>query len=706
MSQTPSQGPQRPVISTAPGDRLLLWLLIVLVVGTPTVFLRTSFSTFDIPQLTLLWVALLAITLVGAYRTLVTGRLDRGPTSLTVASAAFLGTLLLSTVLSAQPWVAATGLSVRGAGALTYGGCLLVLHVVYRLGKRRSVAPVIYSLVVAHGLVVLYAIVQSAGLDPFVWGQGELYVNPVFSTLGNPNFSAGYIGLTLPIVVWMAFGSEFSAVGRGSAGALVGAAAIALAHLGSFQGNVSALMALTVLGYWVLLRQGGRLGAAVIATPVAGVVAVVPLANTPSLGVSLGVLASVAGSAVVGYRWDQVNLPPGDGGIAMPSRRGVVLGALLAATGLLVVVARLGGKLVDELVSGLDQRTAFWQTAVSIFRSSPIIGTGLETYVSHFTAHRPLDHAVEWETVVSDSPHSVPLGLLSGGGVFLLLSYLMLTAVVLSFGVQAVRQSVGSSRLFYGAVLASWVAYHVQSSVSMDMPGLIHTQWVLGGALVARGAFSSVPDLRLPWGPARERGASARKLVAAAVAIAMFIGLLVPLTAPLRADLAVYRAQQALNRDDVQAAQSELERAVDLQPRHGFYVDGLAMVYGRVGLGDLEMALRRRSAQLQPGNPFAALEAGRLAAATGRPFEADRWFDSAVTIEPQGARVISESARHYALTGRAIRAYKLLETFEALRSPNTRAWQTVREIHEMLGNADQQERARLCATDGQNGCWP
>ena len=114
----------------ASGDRLLLVLLVVLVVGTPTAFLRTAMFSFTIPQLTFLWVAAVAALFVGTYRVAVSGVLDRGPLSLTVASASFAAALALTSVVSPQPWVAFTGLPARGAGALTYLLCLALLHTV------------------------------------------------------------------------------------------------------------------------------------------------------------------------------------------------------------------------------------------------------------------------------------------------------------------------------------------------------------------------------------------------------------------------------------------------------------------------------------------------------------------------------------------------------------------------------------------------
>ncbi len=121
-----------------PGDRLFLAVVVILIVGTPTVFLRTAMRPFAIPQLTLLWVAAVVVLFLGAYRVVVSGLFGRASLPLTVASGTFAVALLLTSVVSSQPWVALTGLSARGAGALTYLLCLALLHAVYGLSRRRS----------------------------------------------------------------------------------------------------------------------------------------------------------------------------------------------------------------------------------------------------------------------------------------------------------------------------------------------------------------------------------------------------------------------------------------------------------------------------------------------------------------------------------------------------------------------------------------
>ena len=123
--------------------------------------------------------------------------------------------------------------------------------------------------------------------------------------------------------------------------------------------------------------------------------------------------------------------------------------------------------------------------------------------MSYFTIHRPRSYAVKWEGIWADSPHSVPLGLLGGGGIFLAAAYVLLMMVIGYFGYRAVRESVPSRRPVYVSVLAAWVGYHVQSLVSIDVPGLAYTQWVLGGVLLAGGVPTVLREGALAWGGLR-----------------------------------------------------------------------------------------------------------------------------------------------------------------------------------------------------------
>ena len=81
-----------------PGERALIAALVLLIVATPIVFLRTTMFAFFLPQLTVLWAGASVVLFVGAYRIVVLGVFDRGPLSITVASVSFAFALAITSI--------------------------------------------------------------------------------------------------------------------------------------------------------------------------------------------------------------------------------------------------------------------------------------------------------------------------------------------------------------------------------------------------------------------------------------------------------------------------------------------------------------------------------------------------------------------------------------------------------------------------------
>ena len=688
-----------------PGDRLLLVVLVVLIVGTPTFFVRTAMLNFTIPQITFLWVAAVLVLSLGLYRLVVAGEFDPGPPSCLLAASGFAAALVLTTIVSPQPWVAFTGLPVRGAGAFTYLLCLVVLYAVYGLMRRRSSEPLVLAFVATHALVVFYALVQAYGLDPISWGGDLTHIGvQVFSTMGQANFSSGYVGLTLPLLVWVAFGSPYPPAARVAGGAVIGASAVALVYFDSFQGQMAAMIALVVLLQWAITRdRGGRLVAVLVVLPVAAVIAGLPLILVAPGPVPLfGVMAATAVCAGLGQVCDNKRIKGTSDATDEVSRSWLwpTCAVGLVAVGVVGVLFR--NRIGEELASGLGQRSEFWRASLSIFRESPLTGRGLETYSSYFAAHRSVEHAVQWESLLVDSPHSVPLGILNGGGLVLAITYLAILLVIGYFGVLAVRKTDGTSQLLYGAVLASWVAYHVQASVSMDVPGLVYTQWVLGGILIAGGAPALQTALVLPWKSGGHRSRSGagvlrlRPLLSISGLIVAFLFAIGPLSAPLRANMAVYRAQVALASADPRTVEIELARAIELQPRYGYYAEAMAFLYQQGGFDEVAYFEMDRGARLQPGIPYMALNAGRAALKVGRLDAAEYWLERAVESDPHGVTAITELAGFYARTGWPARAASLMEEFESLETTNIDVWKAAEAIYLILGDETRAEMAAEC----------
>lgn len=696
--------------AAAPGDKTLVWLLIVLVVAVPTVFYRKAFFTFQMPQLTFFWLTATVLLLAGAYRVVVSGVCDRGPLPLTLASLFLVLALALSTLLSSQQWAAFSGLAARGAGAFSYLLGLGILHTVYGLARRRSPEPLVWAMITANLVVAIYALLQAFGWDPVDWAGSDAYVgNLVFSTLGNANFSAGFVGLTLPVVAWVPFGSRRPVAWRVVGGGALGAAALALVHLNSFQGNVAGGAAMVVLVLWATQRdRSERLVAFLIAAPVAATVASSALvAHTSGPFMLFPFLIVPASCAYAGVRWDNRN-PSSRAVTGSPLTWGPRVGCALLVLAVGVSAFFFSGRLIVEASNGLDQRIEYWKASLSIFRTSPIVGTGLETYQNHFTAHRSVEQATEWEMLVSNTPHSVLLSVLGGGGILLSVGFVAVIGVVGYYGIRAVQRSEGHDRLFHGAVLAAWLAYQVQASVSTDVPGLLAIQWVLGGILVAGGAHAT-PSVRvLPWQAGwagRGSASDISRRFAGVVLVGVFIISVPSLTAPIRANMAAFRGQQALNVGDVDTAEQEFLRAAELQPRDGFYAERVAVVYEGRGLNGPALEEREKIARLQSGDPYAAVRAARAAIRLNRLDVAEYWYDRAVPNDPFGATVLTTAADFYAKTGSEGRALELLSTFEALDSTNLGAWQIASEVYAYLGNEAAAGHAGICGTPGQVGCW-
>jgi hypothetical protein len=520
--------------------------------------------------------------------------------------------------------------------------------------------------------------------------------------------------VTLPLVTWLAFGSTCGRGTRVFGGALLGATTVALSYLDSFQGDLAALVSLAVAANWAWYRvRSGRLVATAVAAPATLAIVGVPLLlQEPGRAVLVALVACLAVTGWLSLEWDQRHPPLVDPVAIGWNRRRVVLASSSAVVAVAVTVLVAGSRIADELRSGLGQRVEFWRTSLSIFREHPILGTGLETYPAYFTLHRPISHAVEWEFVLSDSPHSVPLGLLSGGGLLVAGTYAALVGLIGWIGYRAVCRTGGSARMVTVAILAAWVAYQVQSLVSMDMPGLIATQWIFGGVLLAMDVKAGAgTDTRVADRVLRTHGAMTDRVpwgqwLGVCLATVAWLVSLGPVTAPFRADLAAGRAQKALDKGDIQAGGSHLLRSIELQPRRSLYADGMALVYSESDLHDLSYEEFARSADLQPGNPFAAVQAAQAAILIGQIDPAAAWYQRAVVDGPHQAGILSDAAAFNAAIGRVERSTGLLASFEALDSPNTSAWQVAKETYVRLGDIGSADRATLCATAGQVGCWP
>ena len=682
---------------TAATGRAVTVAYLAVIVAVPTIMWR-AMSSLEILKATVLVVLVLVLVALRSYRVVAAGFFERAPRLLMWSTAAFAGALVVTSMLSPQPWVAFTGAPMRGIGAVTYLACLVLLGGVFRDYRKRSVEPLLSAFLAAHAVVVGYALLQSFGADPFSWIDKMAIGGYVSSTLLNPNFSSSFVAITLPLVVRHQFNPSLRPAYRVVAAAAVPVSLAAIAFMDSFQAQLAAFTALLVPVVWVMQQPGRRRFEALLHTaPTAVTIVLLPVLLSDSVptrlqsGVPDPLHLTGSGSVTVavtmvvlgGWTWigikRQTRWTP-EGEKVEPVRRSgtywlvVTLGATVSAAAAAVIAWPMIGA---QVASGLDHRREMWIVGLKMLRDNPLVGTGLETYFFYFSPLRPVEHAVRFEGLVSDNVHSVPLGMFSGGGLLLGLTYLALLGVIGAYAARALRRSSGSEQVMIGAVLGGWVAYQIQSSISIDVPGLVYTQWVLAGVLLARGITEDLRVVPLPW--TKPLSARARRSTRArtstplqrhlAVGVAAIVLLLTlgPVIAPLRADIENRNGNVAYLESDLQGARRHMVRAVALQPRNGRYLQVLSLIYAKAG--ELESARLHieQSARLQPGVASVAKLAARINNDLGDSDRAVYWYELALASEPYGPRLLAEAADYYETVGESELMNIRLADYEALQ---------------------------------------
>jgi len=679
-------------------DRILCWALVLLIVGTATVFNRSMFYTFYLPQLTLFWMVSFFIFLIGIQRKFLHGGKGKNSVSITVASTAFVASLVVVSIFSSQTWVSFTGLTARGAGAISYVLCVAIFYSVFKLGTRRSTDFIIWAFVITNAVVVLYALLQIFDLDPITWGAETQQVSiQVFSTLGNANFSSGYVGITIPLVIWAAFGSSISPTVKVMCGALLGGATIALVNFSSTQGDLAALFSLVILFHWIVRRpRSKRYQSAFIALPVSIIVGIIPLAiSGESLRLPLLFPVITSFCAYLGTLIDEKHTFCVSERILTKRQWKIMVTFALAVGSLLGFLLR--SRIIEELKSGLDQRFEFWKVAFSIFGDNPIFGTGLETYLSYFTSHRTKEHGVNWELVTSDSAHSVPIGFLSNGGIVLFLAYLSVIFVIGYFGVQAIKLAEGPRQHFFLAVFVAWIAYHLQSSVSIDTTGLMCTQWILGGILVAAGLPKAMSQKEiekensLRKNNQQVRETKFRILFSTISLFVVFVLVSLQIIAPYRANVLAFESEGLYLSGDIQKSEEKISRAIELDSRNPSYHQMLAVILENTGRKEAAFIEFEKNADLTPGDSRSASWVAYSAFALNDFDTAEDWFLKAVEYNPYSPNLMLEVAGFYTDMNQKERALTYLDLFESLETSQNSYWERAQQIYLYLGEKEKAE---------------
>lgn len=325
------------------------------------------------------------------------------------------------------------GVSGRNTGFLTYFGFTIVLLVAAQLSSASFNKSFIYVFTGIGVILSVYGMIQHLGLEPFPYVN--IYENNVFGTFGNPNFQSAFMGIFSALVFCLALDERDSTRKRFlmASLALVGVYGVFITN--SWQGffNVAAGAGIAiVLNLFRLNKE--KLGLFFL-----------------GIGCALAILVALG-----------------------LFNQGPFRSALAKAS--------------------LSARRLYWEAAVQMLLGNPFLGVGWDGFGDWFRRSRSADAAKFNPGLISDSAHSVPLDIASGGGIPLLVLYLSFILLAILAVVKVVKSKRELS-VNYIALVAAWGSYQAQSLISINQIGLGIIGWSLTG-LVIGYAYMERPENR------------------------------------------------------------------------------------------------------------------------------------------------------------------------------------------------------------------
>lgn len=607
-------------------QRLARAFLMIGIVLSALVFWRGTQDAFNLVKLTALGVSILA-----SFALLASWSAERRKWIpgfvIGYAALAFLGAYGIATYFSRNPWLSLAGRYHRYIGFVQMSLWVLAVFTIVGLywEKPKELSGVARAFAVALIVLAGYVLLQAAGLD---WLNlrnpgGDKPPYPIGS-LGNSNFAGGYLGLGLPLLIYLSVKG-----GRGGGRDFWMAAA-----------------GLCVLALWLTQSRGGMIAAA-CALGAMGLVYrdMVPRAARGFVGAV--VLAGVISAVLIVWHPGSDELP---------------------------------GPLADMAVfqtKTLEARTAYWQTAIEMFKERPLIGQGPDLFYTLYPRYRSAEDGAKVALLIPDEPHNIFLQHLAYSGLLGAGAYALVIVLALGFGYKAARERDGPHRLEAAAFLGVLAGYLGQGMVSIDVPPLAFTGWL------AIAAIAVVADPRLR--AARDRRAAAAESEPAAgeselieqkkpfprmrprvvfhlLVFALLTAAVIFSVRPVTADIKIRDGLRLIGaKGSLADAASKFEQAIRIAPWEPIYRSQAGGLAQRLGTASKDVGQRKlfytvarqrydEALVLEPDNLFYVIYIARLNSfwtgtvdAAMYP-EADRWWLKAVSLDPTNWKVRQERA--------------------------------------------------------------
>jgi hypothetical protein len=327
--------------------------------------------------------------------------------------------LLISTVATDVKYTAIFGAFHRNNGFLSYFAMIVLMASGSLVFNLKSANRYFKFFGMAGILLTFYGILQALGKDPVGW---IIDYNPFITTLGNPNFTSGFLGLSGIAILYLVIDAKDRKYQVAYAVGLLANLYI-LGRSGSIQGVFGFAIGATVIilvKLWLTNKRYGKIGLAIVA-----------IAGAP---VALAV----------------VNIGP------------------------------LASKLYQTT---LRNRLDYWHAALGMFKEHQIFGVGIDRFGESYRQYAVQNQVVQGQ--ITDNAHSIYLQLLATGGLVLFVPYILLVLFITFVGFKSLLRFQGEDKLKAGALFGIWLGTIAVNVVTVDNLGVGVWFWITGGVLLA-----------------------------------------------------------------------------------------------------------------------------------------------------------------------------------------------------------------------------
>lgn len=269
--------------------------------------------------------------------------------------------------------------------------------------------------------ITIYCLIQIAGLDPIGWSSYA-----PFGTLGNINFLSAFFGISSVAFLGMLFGKDTSS-------------------------NWKSVYSLFIVIDLVIVLTTGSIQ---------------------------GFMIFVAGAGIIGFFFIRVH--PKLNFFIIPYGILGILSFLVTLLGL----SNIGPLAKYIFQPSVIYRTDYWHAGWKMTLNRPLFGVGLDSYGDWY---RQVRGAISTNRTdpnrISNTAHSIFLDVSSNGGFPLLISYLSIVSVAFVIGIRKIRRF-SNYNPYFVAIFSSWLAYQIQSLISINQIGVGIWGWVLTGAII------------------------------------------------------------------------------------------------------------------------------------------------------------------------------------------------------------------------------